>query len=84
MSWYANRRRCSITICVGDYVWVRTDHVCMPQHLMRKLAPKFMGPYRVLRAINAVAFEVELPDTCLIHNVFHASQLKLYVAGSTS
>ena len=84
MSRYANRRRCPVTIRVGDYVWVRTDHVCMPQHLTRKLAPKFMGPYRVLRAINAVAFEVELPDTCSIHNVFHASQLKLHVAGSTS
>ena len=84
MSRYANHRRRSVTIHVGDYVWVHTDHVCMPQHLTCKLAPKFMGPYHVLRAINAVAFEVELPDTCLIHNVFHASQLKLHVAGSTS
>ena len=52
---------------------MHTDHMHMPEQLMHKLSPNFMGPYHILRAINAVAFEVELSDTFLIHNVFHSS-----------
>ncbi len=54
----ANRRRKDHDIRVGDLVWVSTANLRMPTRISRKLAPKFVGPYRVLRSVgdSGVAF----------------------------
>jgi hypothetical protein len=42
-----------------------------------KLAPRFVGPFKVLARKGEVAYELELPETLsAVHNVFHVSQLK--------
>jgi hypothetical protein len=42
-----------------------------------KLAPRYIGPYKVLKRVGAVAYWLELPEEMSdIHLVFHVSQLR--------
>jgi hypothetical protein len=42
-----------------------------------KLAPRFVGPFKILAHKGEVAYELELPESLsVVHNVFHVSQLK--------
>ena len=44
-----------------------------------KLKPHFYGPYKVVRKVGEVAYELELLEESKIHNVFHVSNLKTTV-----
>ncbi|KAK4724004.1 hypothetical protein R3W88_026783 [Solanum pinnatisectum] len=42
-----------------------------------KLSPRFIGPYRILRRVGLVAYELELPSGLeFVHPVFHVSMLR--------
>ena len=42
-----------------------------------KLAPRYMGPYQILKQCSPVAYRLQLPDILsVVHDVFHVSQLK--------
>jgi len=42
-----------------------------------KLAPWYVGPYKVLQQCGPVAYRLQLPEILsAVHNVFHVSQLK--------
>ncbi|GKA43383.1 hypothetical protein Tco_0736107, partial [Tanacetum coccineum] len=42
-----------------------------------KLNPKYVGPFKVLEKIRAVAYKLELPqELSRVHNMFHVSNLK--------
>jgi hypothetical protein len=43
-----------------------------------KLSPRWYGPFRVAAKISHVAYQLDLPETWKIHNVFHASLLTPY------
>jgi hypothetical protein len=42
----------------------------------QKLAPKFYGPYRILKRVGSMAYQLEFPSHSKIHPVFHVSFLK--------
>jgi hypothetical protein len=43
----------------------------------RKLSPRFIGPFKILKRVGQVAYQLELPDHLSdVHDVFHISQLK--------
>ena len=42
-----------------------------------KLAPRYVGPYKVLQQCGPAAYRLQLPDILsMVHNVFHVLQLK--------
>jgi hypothetical protein len=42
-----------------------------------KVGPQYIGPYKVLKRVGAVAYRLELPEEMSdIHPVFHVSQLR--------
>jgi hypothetical protein len=42
-----------------------------------KLAPRFIGPFKILEKRGEIAYQLELPPQLSdVHNVFHVSQLK--------
>ena len=64
---------------IGDMVFLRLQpykQSSLKVSGAEKLKLRFYGPYRILRRIGEVAYEVELLENSKIHNIFHVSRLK--------
>lgn len=55
----------------------------MAKRRIEKLSPRYFGPYRVIRKIGIVAYELELPSSSRIHPIFHVFMLRPTVAQGT-
>jgi len=62
---------------LGDRVWLELKHLALP-HQSKKLAPKRVGPFHITQVVSPVAFQLDLPPSWCIHDVFHASLLTPY------
>jgi len=83
---YADKRRRPLEFKADDHVFLRvTPTTGIGRALKsRKLTPRFIGPYQITRRIGPVAYEIALsPHLGNLHNVFHVSQLRKYVADPT-
>jgi len=79
MKQQADRNRTERSFEVGDWVFVKLQpykQLSLRQKGKNKLAPKFYGPYQIIKKISQVAYGLSLPDTSRVHNVFHVSCLK--------
>ena len=49
-----------------------------------KMGPRCIGPFKVLRQINNVAYEITLPPNSRVHPVFHVYQLRKFLGEALS
>ena len=76
----ADRSRRDVSFEVGDYVLLSTRNLRLRVKGDTKLLPKFVGPLRIAKRIGKVAYRLELPPLWKVHDVFHVSLLRKYVA----
>src|SRR5712672_634197 len=62
---------------IGNKVWLEGTNIKRPYD-SRKLSPKRYRPFEVVAKISHVTYQIGLPETWGIHNVFHASLLTPY------
>jgi hypothetical protein len=81
----ANNTRRAEEYEVGDHVLLSTRFFKPPADVARgrKLAPKYAGPYEIVKKVSPVAYELHLPPGTNAYPVFHASLLRPYNADST-
>uniref|UniRef100_A0A673W8F6 Chromo domain-containing protein n=1 Tax=Salmo trutta TaxID=8032 RepID=A0A673W8F6_SALTR len=73
-------RRETPVFAPGDRVWLST--LRLPLRLpCRKLGPRFVGPFKILRRVNEVCYRLQLPSDYRINALFHVSLLRPVVAG---
>ncbi|CAL0324551.1 unnamed protein product [Lupinus luteus] len=80
---YYDKRRNPLSFEEGDHVFMRVVPTTGIGRLLkaRKLTPKFIGPYQILRKVGPVAYQIALPPLLSnLHNVFHVSQLRKYIS----
>ncbi|KAL0195693.1 hypothetical protein M9458_009265, partial [Cirrhinus mrigala] len=66
------RRRPSPTYEPGQWVWLSTRDLRL-RLPSKKLSPRYVGPFRIIRQITPVSFKLELPAEYRISPTFHVS-----------
>jgi hypothetical protein len=62
---------------VGTQVWLEGKNLKLP-YQSTKLAPKRYGPFKVIKEVSLVVYQLSLPRTWGIHDIFHSSLLSPY------
>ena len=78
---YANSRRRPHTYKVGDLVLINTENITTAYDSTRpasSLQARYFGPFTILKQHSPVSFQVELPPSMRIHDVFHVDRFKPY------
>jgi hypothetical protein len=76
---YADTRRRELTFEVGDYVYLKVSPMrgIKRFNMKGKLAPRYIGLFKILARRGEVAYQLELPESLAgVHDVFHISQLR--------
>ncbi|KAK1629116.1 hypothetical protein QYE76_003431 [Lolium multiflorum] len=76
---YANKRHREMTFEIGDFVYLKVSPLKGMQRfqLKGKLAPRYVGPFKVLSRRGEVSYQLELPEEmAAVHDVFHISLLR--------
>jgi hypothetical protein len=76
---YADTQRRELVFEVGDYVYLKVSPMRSVRsfNMKGKLAPRYIGPFKILKRRGEVAYQLELPESLAgVHDVFHVSQLK--------
>jgi hypothetical protein len=77
---YADVRRQDLTFAVDDHVYLKVSLMrgIRRFNMKGKLAPRYIGPFKVLERKGEEAYRLELPPNLSgVHDVFYVSQLKM-------
>jgi hypothetical protein len=76
---YVDKRRRDLSFEVGNFVYLKVSPM-RGTHRFKvkgKLAPRYVGPLKIVDRKGEVAYQLELPPQLLdVHDVFHVSQVK--------
>ena len=76
---YADTRRRELVFEIEDYVYLKVSPMRSVRrfNMKEKLAPRYIGPFKILERRGEIAYQLELPKSLLgVHDVFYVSQLK--------
>ncbi|WVZ76278.1 LOW QUALITY PROTEIN: hypothetical protein U9M48_024265 [Paspalum notatum var. saurae] len=76
---YFDKRRRPLVFEVDDHVYLRVSPMKGVHRfgVKGKLAPRYVGPFKITEQCGPVAYRLELPPhLAAVHDVFHVSQLK--------
>ena len=74
MKGHGDSKRREVQLSYGEFVYVKLWPLA--RRVNEKLSPRFYGPFKILQKMGPMAYKLELPDTALIHPIFHVSLLK--------
>ncbi|KAK6151777.1 hypothetical protein DH2020_014412 [Rehmannia glutinosa] len=80
---YSDQRRRMLEFSVGDQVFLKVTPMKGVMRFGRKgkLSPRYIGSFHITEKIGDVAYRLDLPASMSqIHDVFHVSMLRKYVA----
>ena len=65
---------------MGDHVYIKVNpkKITLIFGKCKKLAPRYCGPFEILAKVGSVAYQLALPPSIKVHNLFHVSILKRY------
>lgn len=79
MKKYADTHRSERQFDVGDWVFIKMQPFKVGNTMLKrrtKLSVKYFGPFQVRARVGEVAYQLDLPPSTKMHNVFHVSLLK--------
>jgi hypothetical protein len=79
---YADQRRRPLEFVVGDFVLLKVSPMKGVKRFGKKgkLAPRYVGPFRISERVGAVSYRLELPESLSsVHSVFHISMLRKHL-----
>jgi hypothetical protein len=80
MKKYVDRKRSEAPeYKVGDLVLLSTKDLPLRERPSRKLAEKYIGPYKIIKIVNENVVELKLPSTLKISPVVNVSRIKRFV-----
>lgn len=80
---HANKHRKPAPFEKGDLAYLSTKNLTLPKGRARKLVPKFIGPYKILRDYGNNSYQLDLPAELKqrgLHDGFHTSRLRIHKA----
>jgi hypothetical protein len=79
---YTDLRRKPLEFQVGDFVMLKVSPMKGVRRFSRKgkLAPRYVGPFRVNKRIRVVYYRLDVPASMAsVHDVFHISMLRKHL-----
>ena len=74
---YDKHKKPAINYEKGDKVYINAEHLPRTRP-SKKLDKKFFGPYEIIEKVGASAYQIRIPASWKVYNVFNESLLKPY------